>query len=69
MIFKGAAQIKRATYQKNLLEEGLEIEEDSVEDIPLKFVKVHCPFEVCTRYAEILKLRMPMKRVIISYFN
>ncbi|CAL4067583.1 unnamed protein product, partial [Meganyctiphanes norvegica] len=28
------------------------------------FLKIHCPFEVCTRYAEILKLRMPMKEKV-----
>ncbi|KAB7498085.1 Anoctamin-1, partial [Armadillidium nasatum] len=54
---------KRAIFHKNLIEEGVEIEEDGIEDVPLKFVKLHAPFEVCTRYAEILKLRMPMKKI------
>ncbi|RXG69872.1 Anoctamin-6 [Armadillidium vulgare] len=54
---------KRAIFHKNLIEEGVEIEEDGIEDVPLKFVKLHAPFEVCTRYAEILKLRMPMKKL------
>lgn len=27
------------------------------------FLKVHAPYEVLTRYAEILKVRMPVKKV------
>ena len=30
---------------------------------PLTFVKIHTPWEVLQRYAEILKVRMPMKEV------
>lgn len=29
----------------------------------LHFIKLHAPDEVLRRYAEILKLRMPMKKV------
>ncbi|XP_069961392.1 anoctamin-3-like isoform X3 [Cherax quadricarinatus] len=53
----------RRVFEKNLVKEGLILEEDRVEEVPLRFVKIHAPFEVCTRYAEILKLRMPMKEV------
>ena len=44
--------------------EGLELEEDQIdENSPLTFVKIHTPWEVLRRYAEILKIRMPMKLV------
>ncbi|XP_066944766.1 anoctamin-1 isoform X7 [Macrobrachium rosenbergii] len=52
---------RRETFEDNLCKEGLHLEVDQVEGVPLRFVKVHAPMEVCTRYAEILKLRMPMK--------
>nr|XP_045590142.1 anoctamin-5-like isoform X3 [Procambarus clarkii] len=54
---------RREVFEKNLEKEGLILEVARVEDVPLRFVKLHAPFEVCTRYAEILKLRMPMKEV------
>lgn len=53
--------IKRSIFEENLGNEGLELEYESVES--LHFVKVHAPLEVLRRYAEILKLRMPMKEV------
>lgn len=53
--------IKRSIFEENLLNEGLELEWESVEN--LHFVKIHAPIEVLRRYAEILKLRMPMKEV------
>ncbi|RXG68774.1 hypothetical protein Avbf_05057 [Armadillidium vulgare] len=60
---------KRVIFHKNLIEEGLEIEEDLIATtLPLKFVKLHAPIEVCTRYAEILKLRMPMKKKVEEAF-
>lgn len=31
------------------------------------FVKVHAPYEVLTRYAEILKMKMKMKQVCVEY--
>ncbi|XP_068227061.1 anoctamin-1 isoform X2 [Palaemon carinicauda] len=52
---------RRETFEDNLAKEGLLLEVDQVESVPLRFVKVHAPMEVCTRYAEILKLRMPMR--------
>lgn len=53
---------KREVYEENLMCEGLEIERTTVEG-EITFVKVHAPLEVLRRYAEILKLRMPMKEV------
>ncbi|XP_050709525.1 anoctamin-5-like, partial [Eriocheir sinensis] len=51
----------RRNFELELEREGLVLEEAFVEELPLRFVKIHAPFEVCTRYAEILKLRIPMK--------
>lgn len=52
---------KRAIYEDNLVNEGLELERESIERI--HFTKIHTPIEVLRRYSEILKLRMPMKEV------
>ncbi|XP_063887505.1 anoctamin-1-like isoform X1 [Scylla paramamosain] len=54
-------EIWRKNFESELKTEGLILEEDSVDELPLRFVKIHAPFEVCRRYAEILKLRMPMR--------
>lgn len=56
---------KRAIFEDNLVNEGLELERESVEQI--NFTKIHTPIEVLRRYAEILKLRMPMKEVSIGH--
>ena len=53
---------KRRTYLKELLEAGLECEEDEdTRGIALRFMKLHVPLEVLKQYAEILKLRMVLK--------
>lgn len=54
---------KRAIFEDNLVNEGLELERESIDQF--HFTKVHTPIEVLRRYAEILKLRMPMKEVTI----
>jgi hypothetical protein len=53
---------KREIFERRLLEEGLILERE--QNLPLHFVKIHAPVEVLERYTEILKLRMPMKKVI-----
>ncbi|CAO1405540.1 unnamed protein product [Diamesa tonsa] len=53
---------KRKIFEDNLYIEGLEIEYETVEE-EINFVKIHAPLEVLRRYAEILKLRMPMKEI------
>lgn len=58
---------KRAIFEDNLVNEGLELERESVEQ--LHFTKIHTPIEVLRRYAEILKLRMPMKEVTFGKNN
>lgn len=56
--------IKRNIFEENLTNEGLEIEREKFEN--LTFIKIHAPLEVLRRYAEILKLRMPMKEVKVN---
>lgn len=58
---------KRGIFEDNLENEGLELERDSIDQF--HFTKVHTPIEVLRRYAEILKLRMPMKEVILTVEN
>lgn len=48
-------------FEINLEKEGLELEYEQVETNGLHFIKIHAPKEVLRRYAEILKLRLPMK--------
>lgn len=55
---------KREVFQENLMNEGLELETYIVDD-EIHFIKIHAPLEVLRRYAEILKLRLPMKEVNI----
>lgn len=51
-------------FEDKLLEEGLELEFESLSvGSALHFIKVHAPLEVLKRYSEILKLRMPMRKV------
>ncbi|WAR07941.1 ANO1-like protein [Mya arenaria] len=59
------AQSARENFEKNLVEEGLQLEYDNEvggSEENVKFVKVHAPYEVLTRYAEILKIKMKMKK-------
>lgn len=56
---------KRETFEENLILEGLELERCVVDD-EIHFVKIHAPIDVLRRYAEILKLRLPMKEVSFS---
>lgn len=58
---------KREIFEENLLKEGLELE-TYVIDEEIHFIKVHAPLEVLRRYAEILKLRLPMKEVSKRFF-
>ena len=50
-------------FEKNLEREGLQLEYEPPERNGLCFLKIHAPREVLRRYAEILKLRLPMKEV------
>ncbi|XP_058443649.1 anoctamin-5 isoform X2 [Malaya genurostris] len=55
------AKRKRATFQQNLINEGLEIELESSQRI--HFVKIHVPPEVVSRYCEIMKMQMPIVKL------
>ena len=53
---------KRAIFVRNLESDGIEvqhIEPDVAQN--LRFVKLHAPMHVLKKYAEILKIRMPIK--------
>ncbi|KAL6259932.1 hypothetical protein P5V15_009842 [Pogonomyrmex californicus] len=54
---------RRKIFEKNLEKEGLQLEYEQGESNGLHFIKIHAPKEVLRRYAEILKLRMPMKEL------
>lgn len=65
-------KLRRETFEKNLRNEGLILENERAPDgcAPgLNFVKITAPIEVLERYAEILKLRLPMKRVCFWWAN
>jgi len=55
---------KRDIFLKNLEYEGLELEMEECRggENSLRFIKIHAPMEVLRRYAEILKIRMPIKK-------
>ncbi|XP_017877213.1 anoctamin-1 isoform X2 [Ceratina calcarata] len=53
----------RRVFEKNLEKEGLNLEYEPSEPNGLHFIKIHAPREVLRRYAEILKLRLPMKEL------
>ena len=57
----------RDIYLRNLRDEGLRLEEETVtvEKNILTFIKIYAPIKLLCRYAELLKLRMPMKQVIL----
>lgn len=57
------ARERRRCFEQNLSDEGLILEREKIEGTEYNFVKIHAPIEVLRRYAEILKLRMPMKQV------
>lgn len=51
-------------FEKNLENEGLQLEYEQVQSNGLHFIKVHATKEVLRLYAEILKLRLPMKELL-----
>ena len=58
--------LRRETFERNLTNEGLILTTvNSPEGCAtgMNFVKITAPTEVLERYAEILKLRLPMKKV------
>ena len=57
------ARERRRVFEQNLQKEGLELEYVPEGPNGLVFVKIHAPLPVLKRYAEILKMRLPMKKV------
>ncbi|XP_076344099.1 anoctamin-2-like isoform X2 [Tachypleus tridentatus] len=52
----------RQVFEVNLKDEGLELEHVNEGEMDVNFVKIHAPWEVLTRYAEIIKMKMPVKK-------
>ncbi|XP_063697061.1 anoctamin-4 [Culicoides brevitarsis] len=58
---------QRRVFQENLIKEGLEIEIEPRTmsfDEKTSFVKIHIPWRVENRYAEVMNLKLPVKRFI-----
>ncbi|KFP75033.1 Anoctamin-2, partial [Acanthisitta chloris] len=57
-------RLQREEYEHNLIEAGLEIEKDPENKSQgLSFVRIHAPWQVLSREAEILKIKMPTKKM------
>ncbi|XP_054272581.1 anoctamin-4-like [Macrosteles quadrilineatus] len=57
------AMEKRTMFENNLRAEGLELEQEINQEAGLHFVKIHAPLDILKRYAEVLKLQMPVKNL------
>lgn len=60
-------------FEENLIAEGLELEYSDAQFVnttnqKIGFLKIHCPWALLCRYAELMKLKMPMKQVESSTF-
>ncbi|XP_015271501.1 PREDICTED: LOW QUALITY PROTEIN: anoctamin-2-like [Gekko japonicus] len=62
-VLEEAKREQREEFERNLTEAGLEIEKD-VENKSqgLSFVRIHAPWNILTREAELLKIKMPTKK-------
>ncbi|XP_063011923.1 anoctamin-2 [Melospiza melodia melodia] len=57
-------RLQREEYERNLLEAGLEIEKDPENKSQgVSFVRIHAPWQVLSREAELLKIKMPTKKM------
>ncbi|KAG7268771.1 hypothetical protein CRUP_034255 [Coryphaenoides rupestris] len=63
---KSSAQAeKRDVFERNVRAEGLHMEkESSVTNSDVIFLKLHAPWDVLCRYAEMMNIRMPFRRKI-----
>ncbi|XP_070139021.1 anoctamin-6 isoform X6 [Drosophila bipectinata] len=52
---------KREIFETNLRREGLQLEHNKVQRV--HFIKIHAPAELLYRYAEILKIKVPLKPI------
>ncbi|XP_042205000.1 anoctamin-4-like isoform X3 [Homarus americanus] len=58
----------RKAFEENLLEKGLELEtedKNQSQDGETYFVKIHAPWDLLVRYAEIMNLKKPIKKFIV----
>ncbi|XP_030334344.1 anoctamin-4 isoform X1 [Strigops habroptila] len=56
---------KREVFERNIRAEGLQMEkESSLTNSDIIFVKLHAPWEVLGKYAELMNVRMPFRRKI-----
>ncbi|XP_037616622.1 anoctamin-4-like [Sebastes umbrosus] len=56
---------KREIFERNIRAEGLQMEkEGSLTNSDVIFLKVHAPWDVLCRYAELMNIRMPFRRKI-----
>ncbi|XP_058842183.1 anoctamin-4-like isoform X3 [Acipenser ruthenus] len=56
---------KREVFERNIRAEGLQMEkESSITNSDIIFLKLHAPWEVLCRYAELMNIRMPFRRKI-----
>ncbi|XP_076445347.1 anoctamin-1-like isoform X2 [Babylonia areolata] len=62
---KQQAEQARELFEDNLRMEGLHLEYDRRGD-EIHFVKIHAPYEVLRRYADILKIRLPVKERLVE---
>uniref|UniRef100_A0A8D2Q5J7 Anoctamin n=1 Tax=Varanus komodoensis TaxID=61221 RepID=A0A8D2Q5J7_VARKO len=54
--------LKRQAYESSLISRGLQLEATrSVSDEKLVFVKVHTPWDVLCRYAEVMHIKLPLQ--------
>ncbi|XP_070976763.1 anoctamin-4-like [Oncorhynchus clarkii lewisi] len=61
----GPQSEKREIFERNIRAEGLQMEKElSVCNSDVIFLKVHAPWEVLCRYAELMSIRMPFRRKI-----
>ncbi|NWI97479.1 ANO2 protein, partial [Pitta sordida] len=57
-------RLQREEYERNLVAAGLEIEKDPENKSQgLSFVRIHAPWQVLSREAEFLKIKMPTKKM------
>ncbi|XP_047194539.1 anoctamin-4 isoform X1 [Hippoglossus stenolepis] len=56
---------KREVFERNIRAEGLQMEKEaSLTNSDVIFLKVHAPWDVLCRYAELMNIRMPFRRKI-----
>ncbi|XP_041636798.1 anoctamin-4-like isoform X2 [Cheilinus undulatus] len=60
---------KREVFERNIRAEGLHMEKEaSITNSDVIFLKLHAPWDVLCRYAELMNIRMPFRRKIF-YMN